>query len=150
MASSLRTRSFRSASSIRPPAGVTLGAQMDADKMTPLRAEPWPSAMVVTHDRAFLDRFATRIVELDRGLMRAYPGNYTDFERRKEGDDRRLVIRCRPRIDPVANDLGFPRLRYGPLQRVHRLPIVVRVQHDSSRCARNAKLTEDCGRSARR
>jgi ATP-binding cassette subfamily F protein uup len=43
-----------------------------------------PSAIVVTHDRAFLDRFATRIVELDRGLLRGYPGNYTDFERRKE------------------------------------------------------------------
>ncbi len=44
------------------------------------------SAIVVTHDRAFLDRFATRIVELDRGLLRAYPGNYTDFERRREGE----------------------------------------------------------------
>jgi ATP-binding cassette subfamily F protein uup len=43
-----------------------------------------PAAIVVTHDRAFLDRFATRIAELDRGLLRAYPGNYTDFERRKE------------------------------------------------------------------
>src|SRR5262245_50491696 len=43
-----------------------------------------PSAIVVTHDRAFLDRFATRIVELDRGLLRSYPGNYTDFERRRE------------------------------------------------------------------
>jgi ATP-binding cassette subfamily F protein uup len=42
------------------------------------------SAIVVTHDRAFLDRFATRIVELDRGLLRGYPGNYTDFERRKD------------------------------------------------------------------
>jgi ATP-binding cassette subfamily F protein uup len=42
------------------------------------------SAIVITHDRAFLDRFATRIVELDRGLLRGYPGNYTDFERRKE------------------------------------------------------------------
>jgi len=45
-----------------------------------------PSAIVVTHDRAFLDRFTTRIVELDRGLLRGYPGNYTDFERRKEGE----------------------------------------------------------------
>ena len=27
-----------------------------------------------------------RIVELDRGLLRGYPGNYTDFERRKEGE----------------------------------------------------------------
>jgi ABC transport system ATP-binding/permease protein len=29
---------------------------------------------VVTHDRAFLDRVATRIVELDRGRLRSYPG----------------------------------------------------------------------------
>ncbi|HEY5635382.1 MAG TPA: ATP-binding cassette domain-containing protein, partial [Burkholderiales bacterium] len=41
------------------------------------------TAIVVTHDRAFLDRFATRIIEVDRGMLRAYPGNYSDFERRK-------------------------------------------------------------------
>jgi ATP-binding cassette subfamily F protein uup len=45
-----------------------------------------PSAIVVTHDRAFLDRFSTRIVELDRGLLQSYPGNYSDFERRKESE----------------------------------------------------------------
>ncbi len=42
-----------------------------------------PSLIVITHDRAFLDRVATRIVELDRGALRAYPGNYTAFEARK-------------------------------------------------------------------
>jgi ATP-binding cassette subfamily F protein uup len=42
-----------------------------------------PAAIVVTHDRAFLDRFATRILELDRGLLRSYPGNYSDYERVK-------------------------------------------------------------------
>ena len=36
-----------------------------------------PAAIVITHDRAFLDRVATRIVELDRGLLRSYPGNFT-------------------------------------------------------------------------
>jgi len=41
------------------------------------------AAIVVTHDRAFLDRFATRIAELDRGLLRSYPGNYSDYERVK-------------------------------------------------------------------
>ncbi|OAI51237.1 ABC transporter ATP-binding protein [Betaproteobacteria bacterium SCGC AG-212-J23] len=45
-----------------------------------------PAAIVVTHDRAFLDRFATRIIELDRGRLRSYPGNYSDFERRKQGE----------------------------------------------------------------
>jgi ABC transport system ATP-binding/permease protein len=43
-----------------------------------------PAAIVVTHDRAFLDRFATRILELDRGWLRSYAGNFSDYERRKE------------------------------------------------------------------
>jgi ATP-binding cassette subfamily F protein uup len=42
-----------------------------------------PGAIVVTHDRAFLDRAATRIVELDRGLLRSYEGNYSAYERVK-------------------------------------------------------------------
>jgi ABC transport system ATP-binding/permease protein len=42
------------------------------------------SVMVVTHDRAFLDGVATRIVELDRGVIRSYPGNFSAYERMKE------------------------------------------------------------------
>jgi ATP-binding cassette subfamily F protein uup len=42
-----------------------------------------PAAIVITHDRAFLDRVATRIVELDRGLLRSYPGNFAAYETRK-------------------------------------------------------------------
>jgi ATP-binding cassette subfamily F protein uup len=42
-----------------------------------------PTAIIVTHDRSFLDRVVTRIVELDRGLLRSYPGNYSAYERRK-------------------------------------------------------------------
>ena len=42
-----------------------------------------PPRIVITHDRAFLDRVATRIVELDRGLLRSYPGNFAAYERRK-------------------------------------------------------------------
>ena len=41
------------------------------------------SLIVITHDRAFLDRVATRIVELDRGLLRSYPGNFAAYETRK-------------------------------------------------------------------
>ncbi|MGZ9057700.1 MAG: ATP-binding cassette domain-containing protein [Burkholderiaceae bacterium] len=39
--------------------------------------------IVITHDRAFLDRVTTRIVELDRGLLRSYPGNYSAWEGRR-------------------------------------------------------------------
>jgi ATP-binding cassette subfamily F protein uup len=38
------------------------------------------SAIVITHDRAFLDRVATRILELDRGRLLSYPGNYSRYE----------------------------------------------------------------------
>ena len=41
------------------------------------------SVMVVTHDRAFLDAVSTRIVELDRGVLRSYPGAFTAYEARK-------------------------------------------------------------------
>jgi ATP-binding cassette subfamily F protein uup len=45
-----------------------------------------PASIVITHDRAFLDRVVTRIVELDRGLLRSYPGNFAAYEARK-GDE---------------------------------------------------------------
>jgi ABC transport system ATP-binding/permease protein len=42
------------------------------------------AVMFVTHDRAFLERLATRIVELDRGALTSWPGDYSSFVRRKE------------------------------------------------------------------
>ena len=42
--------------------------------------ERQPCAIVITHDRAFLDRVATRIVELDRGQLLSYSGNYSRYE----------------------------------------------------------------------
>jgi len=44
------------------------------------------TSIVVTHDRAFLDTVATRIVELDRGLLRSYPGSFAAYEARKEDE----------------------------------------------------------------
>jgi ATP-binding cassette subfamily F protein uup len=43
-----------------------------------------PACMVITHDRAFLDRITTRIVELDRGILRSYVGNFAAYEERKD------------------------------------------------------------------
>jgi ATP-binding cassette subfamily F protein uup len=45
-----------------------------------------PAAIVITHDRAFLDRVATRILELDRGFLKSYAGNYSRFEALKAGE----------------------------------------------------------------
>ncbi len=42
------------------------------------------SVLFVTHDRVFLQALATRIVELDRGRLTSWPGDYATFLRRKE------------------------------------------------------------------
>ena len=42
------------------------------------------SIVTITHDRTFLDKVATRIVELDRGQLRNYPGNFTAYLLQKE------------------------------------------------------------------
>jgi ATP-binding cassette subfamily F protein uup len=44
------------------------------------------SAVVITHDRAFLDRVSTRIVELDRGQLYSYQGNFQNYLVTKEAD----------------------------------------------------------------
>ncbi|MFO6421754.1 ABC-F family ATP-binding cassette domain-containing protein [Hylemonella sp. W303a] len=41
------------------------------------------SVIVISHDRAFLDAVTTRIVELDRGQLRAFPGNYAAYQAQK-------------------------------------------------------------------
>jgi ATP-binding cassette subfamily F protein uup len=40
--------------------------------------------VLISHDRAFIDAVATRIVELDRGQLRSYPGNLVQFEAFKQ------------------------------------------------------------------
>ncbi len=42
------------------------------------------AVLLITHDRDFLDHVATRIVELDRGILRSYPGNFSAYETLKE------------------------------------------------------------------
>ena len=42
------------------------------------------SVVTITHDRSFLNRVATRIVELDRGKLNTYPGNFNQYQLLKE------------------------------------------------------------------
>ena len=43
------------------------------------------TVVFVSHDRYFIDRLATRVLEIDSGAITAYEGNYEDYLRRKEG-----------------------------------------------------------------
>lgn len=42
------------------------------------------SVLFITHDRRFLDKLATRITELDRGLLTDFTGNFTEYQAKKE------------------------------------------------------------------
>ena len=42
------------------------------------------SILFITHDRSFLDNVATRIIELDRGTLLSYPGNFSAYQTRKQ------------------------------------------------------------------
>jgi len=59
---------------------------LDLDAIAWLQAllrESTHATVLVSHDRAFIDAVATRIVELDRGVLRSYPGNYAAYEATK-------------------------------------------------------------------
>ena len=60
---------------------------LDIESMTWLETflVDYPGAtMFVSHDRVFLQRVATRIIELDRGRLSSWPGDYATFVRSKE------------------------------------------------------------------
>jgi ABC transport system ATP-binding/permease protein len=42
------------------------------------------SVLFITHDRSFLDNVATRIIELDRGRLLSFPGNFSTYQTRKQ------------------------------------------------------------------
>jgi ATP-binding cassette subfamily F protein uup len=42
------------------------------------------SVLFITHDRRFLDNVATRIIELDRGRLLSFPGNFSKYQERKK------------------------------------------------------------------
>ncbi len=42
------------------------------------------TTVFITHDRRFLERLATRIVELDRGQLRSFPGDFSSYLQRRE------------------------------------------------------------------
>lgn len=60
---------------------------LDLDSITwleDLLLEYKGSVITISHDRAFLDRVATRMVELDRGRLLSYPGNFAQYQTLKE------------------------------------------------------------------
>ena len=63
--------------------------------------------LMVTHDRYFLDRVANRIVEVDRGKLYNYPGNYSEFVRLKEERQNMALATERKRKSLLRTELEW-------------------------------------------
>jgi ATP-binding cassette, subfamily F, member 3 len=58
-----------------------------------LRTQTLPM-IIVSHDREFLDRVCTKIVDTDGGECVSYTGNYSNFLKQKKVRDRVLLVLC--------------------------------------------------------
>ena len=65
------------------------------------------AVLMVTHDRYFLDRIATRIVEVDRGKLYSYPGNYAKFVELKEERQNMALATERKRKSLLRTELEW-------------------------------------------
>jgi ATP-binding cassette subfamily F protein uup len=109
-----------------------------------------PTAILITHDRAFLDRVVNRIVELDRGMLRSYPGNFAAYETRKA--DQLQVERVEKRKfdkfwaqEEVWIRKGIEARRTRNEGRVRRLEQLRRDRSARRERIGNVKLTVDAG-----
>ena len=69
------------------------------------------TVVFVSHDRYFIDRLATRVIEVENGVITSYPGNYEDYLRKKE----ELAGRANSNQDasPVASQTHVSEARRG-------------------------------------
>ena len=65
------------------------------------------AVLMVTHDRYFLDRIATRIVEVDKGKLYSYPGNYAKFVELKEERQNMALATERKRKSLLRSELEW-------------------------------------------
>ncbi len=63
--------------------------------------------LLVTHDRYFLDRVTNRIVEVDKGKLYSYPGNYSEFVRLKEERQNMALATERKRKSLLRTELEW-------------------------------------------
>jgi ATP-binding cassette subfamily F protein uup len=117
------------------------------------------SLVTITHDRAFLDRIATRILELDRGHLRSYPGNFAQYLILKEEQlAQEAVIQARADKLLAAEEVwirrGVEARRTRSQSRINRLEalrkqrqarrdVVGQVKLDISRGAPSGKLVAE-------
>jgi ATP-binding cassette subfamily F protein 3 len=99
------------------------------------------SVMVVSHDRYFLDRVATEILELERGHIQRFPGNFTKYRALKQAQVVRQAVEYKRQQEFIAKEEYFIQ-RYmagqrtkeaqGRQTRLNRVERLEAPQHDQS------------------
>jgi ATP-binding cassette subfamily F protein 3 len=70
------------------------------------------AALIVSHDRYFLDQVAQEVVHLEEGKTRVYSGNYTTFQRKREAELAQDEERCRrEQLEIARQEAIIARLR---------------------------------------
>lgn len=108
------------------------------------------SAIVVTHDRAFLNKITTRIVELDRGKFRSYPGNYSQYRITKaEQLNQESVINAKADKLLAQEEIwirkGVEARRTRSVARIARLEALRSQRHERREALGKVKLSVDTG-----
>ena len=108
------------------------------------------AVLTVSHDRRFLESFATRIVELDRGALFSYPGSFAEYQRRK-GEMLNAESLSNARFDKLLKEeevwirKGVEARRTRNEGRVRRLEALRRVRAARRDVAGSVKLSLDAG-----
>jgi ATP-binding cassette subfamily F protein uup len=74
--------------------------------------------LLVTHDRYFLDRVTTRILEVERGAVQAFDGNYAYYLEKKEDQERARAVEGQKREMLIRRELAW--LRRGAKARTRK------------------------------
>ena len=74
--------------------------------------------LLVTHDRYFLDRVTNRIIEIERGNVQSFTGNYRQYLEKKEDQDEQRVARAQVLKQMARRELEW--LRRGPKARTSK------------------------------
>ncbi len=84
--------------------------------------------LLVTHDRYFLDRVTNRILEIERGRVRSFPGNYAKYLERKQEQEERLAVESQKLKQMARRELEW--LRRGPKARTTKAKARVDRAHE--------------------
>jgi ATP-binding cassette subfamily F protein uup len=94
------------------------------------------AVLLVTHDRYFLDRVTDRIIEIDRGRVQSFAGNYGQYLEMKQVEEERQAARAQKLKQMAKRELEW--LRRGPKARTSKAKARIDRAHDLIRQSREA------------